>query len=80
MYDAVYSIADGVRHIYSDPLILDMIVFCHSKKLMIPGTEDMKAEYRNPTHHIIGALKGCVISVVAAFLAASFVAVIGLFG
>lgn len=46
---------------------------------MIPGTEDMKEEYRNPTHHIIGALKGFVISAVAALLAASLVLVIGLF-
>ena len=62
-----------------DLIVLDLIVFCHSKKLMIPGTEDMKEEYRKPTHHIIGALKGFVISAVAALLAASLVLVIGLF-
>ncbi len=41
-----------------DLIVLDLIIFCHSKKLVIPGAEDMKEEYRNPMHHIIGALKG----------------------
>ena len=33
-----------VVNIY-DMLVLDWGVFCHSKKLRIPGTEDMDAEY-----------------------------------
>jgi hypothetical protein len=60
-----------------DLIVLDLIIFCHSKKLMISGTEDMKAEYRNPIHHIIGALKGCAIGTVVAFLAASLVFIMG---
>lgn len=62
-----------------DLIIFDLIIFCHSKKLMIPGTEDMKEEYRNPTHHIIGALKGCAIGIVFAFISASLVFIMGLF-
>jgi hypothetical protein len=61
-----------------DLIVLDLIIFCHSKKLMIAGTEDMKAEYRNPMHHIIGALKGCAIGTVVALLSASLVVIIGL--
>ncbi len=63
-----------------DLVVLDLIIFCHSKKLMIPGTEDMTEEYRNPMHHIIGAIKGCAIGTVAALLSASLIAIIGLFG
>lgn len=56
-----------------DLIVLDIIIFCHSKRLMIPGTEDMIEEYRNPKHHVIGALKGVGICAVAALLAASLV-------
>ncbi len=62
-----------------DLIVFDLIIFCHSKKLMIPGTEDMKAEYRNPMHHIIGALKGCAIGAAVALIAASIIFIIGLF-
>ncbi|MGC6175086.1 hypothetical protein [Lacrimispora sp. 38-1] len=62
-----------------DLIVFDLIIFCHSKKLMIPGTEDMKEEYRNPMHHIIGALKGCAIGTLVAFISASLVFIIGLF-
>lgn len=62
-----------------DLIVLDLIVFCHSKKLMIPGTEDMKEEYKNPTHHIIGALKGCAIGTVTSLISAFIVLVINFF-
>ena len=44
-----------------DLIVFDLIIFCHSQKLMIPGTEDMIKEYRSPWHHIKGAIKGIVI-------------------
>ncbi len=47
---------------------------------MISGTVDMAKEYRNPMHHIIGAFKGCAIGSVVAFISASLVFFIGLFG
>ena len=31
-----------------DLIVFDLIIFCHSQKLMIPGTEDMIKEYRSP--------------------------------
>ncbi len=44
-----------------DLIVLDIGIFCHSKKLIIPGTEDMLAEYRSPYHHIKGAGIGGLI-------------------
>ena len=62
-----------------DLIIFDFIVFAHCKKVVIPGTEDMVKEYKNPIHHIKSACKGTIISVVAAVLAAGIVEVINLF-
>lgn len=67
-----------VANLY-DLIVFDMIIFCHSKKLMIPGTEDMIDEYRNPMHHIVGAIKGSIISLVIALLTAALIFAIGLF-
>lgn len=52
-----------------DLIICDFIIFPNSKKVVIPGTEDMVAEYKNPIHHIKGAIKGILIGTVAAALA-----------
>lgn len=45
-----------------DALVLDCLWFCHSKKVMIPGTEDMQEAYRDYKFHIkmscIGMLLG----------------------
>lgn len=51
-----------------DMVVLDWGVFCHSKKLRIPGTEDMDKEYKNPWFHAKGALFGCVLGCVVALL------------
>lgn len=56
-----------------DLIILDLIVFTHSKKVVIPGTEDMINEYKNPIHHIKGACKGVIIGTIVAALAAGVV-------
>lgn len=56
-----------------DLFVLDIGVFCHSKKLRIPGTEDMDKEYKNYLFHIIGALKGIVLGTLISFLSASIV-------
>ncbi|MBY6879491.1 hypothetical protein [Clostridium botulinum] len=37
----------SVVNIY-DMIVLDIGLFCHSKKTRIPGTEDMDKEYRSP--------------------------------
>lgn len=60
-----------------DLIIFDFIVFPNSKKVVIPGTEDMVAEYKNPIHHIKGAIKGIVIGVVVSALAGGIVELIG---
>lgn len=58
-----------------DMLVLDIGVFCHSKKLRIPGTEDMDKEYKNYLFHIKGACKGMAIGVVLSLLAAGMVSI-----
>lgn len=62
-----------------DLIVCDLIIFCHSKKLMIPGTEDMVKEYKNPWHHIKGAIKGMLIGAFISLLAGSLIQVISLF-
>lgn len=59
-----------------DLIVCDLIIFPNSKKVVVPGTEDMAAEYKNPAHHIKGALKGILIGVVAAALAGGIVEII----
>lgn len=59
-----------------DALVLDIGVFCHSKKLRIAGTEDMDKEYKNYLFHIKGAIKGMVIGVVISLLSAGIVSIV----
>lgn len=59
-----------------DLVIFDLIIFAHNKKVVIPGTEDMIEEYKNPIHHIKGACKGIIIGSIAAVLAAGIVVII----
>lgn len=58
-----------------DALILDCIWFCHSKKIRISGTEDMK-EYKDYAFHIkqscIGMLLGLLMSVIIGLLVMLF--------
>ena len=51
-----------------DLIILDLGIFCHSKKVIIPGTEDMIREYQKPGHHIKGALIGTVFGIAQGLL------------
>lgn len=60
-----------------DMLVLDWGVFCHSKKLRIPGTEDMDEDYKDYLFHAKGALKGIGIVVVVAVLAGVMVVLLG---
>lgn len=61
-----------------DMVVLDIGLFCHSKRTRIPGTEDMNKEYKNPWHHIRGAIIGTLIGAVVALLSASIVYFISL--
>lgn len=50
-----------------DALVLDCLWFCHSKRVMIPGTEDMK-EYKDYLFHIKAGCIGSVIGIPVAML------------
>jgi len=56
-----------VVNIY-DMLVLDWGIFCHSKKLRIPGTEDMDKDYTDYLFHVKGAMKGTVLGIMVAIL------------
>ena len=51
-----------------DMLVLDWGIFCHSKKLRIPGTEDMDKDYKDYLFHVKGALVGTAIGIIVAVL------------
>ncbi|TYQ15221.1 UNVERIFIED_CONTAM: hypothetical protein Cloal_1641 [Acetivibrio alkalicellulosi] len=59
-----------------DVFILDIGLFCHSKKLRIPGTEDMDKEYKNPWFHVVGGIKGTAIGAVVALLSGAITHII----
>ena len=52
-----------------DAFVLDCIWFCHDKHFVIPGTEDMVAEYHNYWFHIKGGFIGMVLAIPAALMA-----------
>ena len=45
-----------------DALVIDCLWFCHSKKVRIPGTEDMK-EYQDYLFHIRQSLIGTLLGI-----------------
>lgn len=57
-----------------DVVVLDIMIFCNSQKLRIKGTEDMVADYKNITHHVIGGFYGLVLGLVVAVATAGLVA------
>jgi hypothetical protein len=56
-----------------DFIVLDVIVFCHSKWVIIKGTEDMIDEYKSPVHHMKGFVKGVGIGAFIAAMAGGIV-------
>ncbi len=56
-----------------DLLIMDLLIFCHVKAFRIPGTEDMDKEYKNPVHHIKGAIIGTAIGLLVALLSGLYI-------
>lgn len=61
-----------------DLLILDIGILCHDKRLIIPGTEDMIADYKNPAQHLRGSLIETAISLILGLGAGSLVAPINM--
>ena len=57
-----------------DALVIDCLWFCHSKRFIIPGTEDMTAAYRDYRFHIrqscIGAFIGLPVCLLTGGLTA----------
>ena len=51
-----------------DLVVLDWGIFCHSKKLRIPGTEDMEKEYKDYLFHVKGACIGILLGLVVALV------------
>ncbi|MBO7676599.1 MAG: hypothetical protein J6S49_03695, partial [Erysipelotrichaceae bacterium] len=58
-----------------DALIVDCLWFCHSKKVRIPGTEDMK-EYQDYGFHIKQSMIGTLIGLPACLLIGLVVSII----
>lgn len=56
-----------VVNIY-DLFVLDWGIFCHSKRLRIPGTEDMEKAYKDYVFHAKGACIGVLLGLVVALL------------
>ena len=58
----------SVVNVY-DAVVMDIIWFCHSKKVILEGTEDMIKEYHDYMFHIKQSLIGMIIgSVVCIFI------------
>lgn len=51
-----------------DLIVLDWGIFCHSKRLRIPGTEDMEKEYKDYLFHVKGTVVGIILGLVVALL------------
>lgn len=58
--------------VWYDAFIIDCVWFAHSKKVIIPGTEDMVDEYHNYWFHIkmsfIGSLIGLPVAIFAGLI------------
>ncbi len=60
-----------------DCFVIDWIWVCHSKKLIIPGTEDLVDSYKDYLFHFIGSLKGMVIGLPVCLLVGVMVQIVG---
>lgn len=59
-----------------DCFVLDWGWVCHSKRLIIPGTEDLVDSYKDYKFHFIGSLKGMVIGLPVCLLVGFLVQVV----
>ena len=60
-----------------DCFVIDWIWVCHSKKLIIPGNEDLVDSYKDYRFHFIGSLKGMVIGLPVCLLVGVMVQIVG---
>ena len=61
-----------------DCFVIDWIWVCHSKKLIIPGTEDLTDSYKNYRFHAIASLKGMLIGLPVSLLIGVMVQLVNL--
>ena len=66
-----------VAEMWFDALVVDYLWFCHSKKMVIPGTEDMVGAYHDYWHHIKYAVIGMFTQAVIALPVGLFVMLLG---
>lgn len=52
-----------------DAIMLDIIWFCHSKRVRIPGTEDMVSDYKDYWFHIRSSMIGMLLGLPACLIA-----------
>ena len=68
----IFGLLFFVVNIY-DMIVLDWGIFCHSKKLRIPGTEDMDKEYKDYMFHAKGTCVGIVLGLMVALLSGGII-------
>ena len=61
---------------FYDAIVMDCIWFCHDKRFVLEGTEDMVKEYHDYWFHIKGSLIGELLGIIVCSLAAMIVAII----
>ena len=66
-----------VAEMWFDSPIMACLWFCHSKKMVIPGTEDMVDAYHDYWHHIKYAVIGMFTQAVIALPVGLFVMLLG---
>ena len=59
-----------------DCFVIDWIWVCHSKKMIIPGTEDLTDSYKDYRFHFIASLKGMVIGLPVCLLVGVMVQIV----
>lgn len=61
-----------------DALIIDCLWFCHSKRCIVPGTEDMTAAYHDYGFHIRESAKGMLIGLPVCLLVGGLTALLAI--
>lgn len=73
-FGKAFAISYGIWTIvdWYDAIVLDIGWFCHSKKVRIPGTEDMVKDYQDYWFHVkascVGMLLGLPTCLIAGFV------------
>ena len=58
-----------------DAIVLDVGLFCHCKRFILPGTEDMVKDYHDYWFHIKGSIIGMVVGLPVCLLTGVVVAI-----